>query len=129
MKKILLMLTVITMLLGCAAIKEQVTFPASDDVFMTTGDGDIQKPYEPVGQLLYYDQGFRLSMIPLIGLIPFKTVDPDVALKQEIYKEVKKMGGDAVINLRIDWQPAKNGFLGFLSTGGTIVVYGTVIKR
>lgn len=128
MKKILLMLSVIVLLFGCAAIKDQVTFPASDDVFMTTGDGDIQKPYEPVGQLFYYEEGYRIPA-PIIGLIPFKTVDPDVALKKEIYKEVKKMGGDAVINLRIDWQPAKNGYLGFMASGGRIVVYGTVIKR
>ena len=128
MKKILFIFVVVAFLAGCAAVKEKVTFPAADDVFMTTGDGDIQKPYTPVGQLLYYDQGYRIPA-PIIGLIPFKTVDPDVVLKQEIYKEVKKMGGDAVINISIDWMPAKDGILGFGANGGYIIVYGTVIKR
>lgn len=128
MRKILFIFIVVALLTGCAAVKEKVTFPAADDVFMTTGDGDIQKPYTPVGQLLYYDQGYRIPA-PIIGLIPFKTVDPDVVLKQEIYKEVKKMGGDAVINISIDWMPAKDGFLGFGANGGYIIVYGTVIKR
>ena len=128
MKKMILMLVGIGMLFGCAAIKEKVTFPAADDVYMTTGDGDIQKPYTPIGQLFYWDQGYRMPL-PLIGLIPFKDVDPDVALKQDIAKEVKKMGGDGVINLSIDWTPAKNGFLGFMAQGGSVAVYGTVIKR
>lgn len=128
MKKVLLMFAVITLLFGCAAIKEKITFPASDDVFMTTGDGDIQKPYTPIGQLFYWEEGFRIPGL-LIGLIPFKDIDPDVVLKQDIYKEVKRMGGDAVINLKINWHPAKNGFLGLGATGGSVAVYGTVIKR
>ena len=128
MKKILLMFAVVTLLFGCAAMKQKITFPASDDIYMTTGDGDIQKPYTPIGQLFYWDQGFRIPG-PLIGLIAFKDVDPDVALKQEIAQEVKRMGGDGLINLSINWQPAKNGFLGMFATGGSVAVYGTVIKR
>lgn len=128
MKKVLLMFAVITLLFGCAAIKEKVIFPAADDVFMTTGDGDIQKPYTPVGQLFYWEEGFRIPGL-LIGLIPFKDIDPDVTIKQDIAEEVKRMGGDAVINLRINWKPAKSGFLGMGAFGGSVAVYGTVIKR
>jgi hypothetical protein len=104
------------------------TFPAADEVFITTGDGDIQKPYTPVGQLIYYHKGFRIGFL-LLGYIPIKDIDPDMELKTEIYQRVREMGGDALINMSISFLPPKNGILGFGATGGSITVYGTVIKR
>lgn len=120
-------MTVCILVSSCAVMKK-VHFPAADDIFMTTGDGDIQKPYTPVGQLLFYKTGFRIPF-PLLGLIPLADVDPDLTLKQDIYREVREMGGDAVINLRIDWTPASSGVLGMFAHGGRIAVYGTVIRR
>lgn len=112
---------------GCAT-STQVTFPSSRSVFMTTGDGNIQKPYEPVGQLIYMKSGFRLPL-PILGLLPIADVDPDVALRKGITEKVRAMGGDAVINLHIDWKAPSGGFLGLFANGGSVVIYGTVIKR
>lgn len=112
---------------GCVT-SQQVAFPPSREVFMTTGDGDIQKPYEPVGQLMYHEEGFRLGF-PIIGLIPIADVDPEVALQKGISDKVRTMGGDSVINLRMDWTPPANGFIGIGAKGGAITIYGTVIKR
>ena len=106
----------------------KTSFPAPDDVFITSGDGDIQKPYTPVGQLIYYKAGFRIPL-PLLGLIPIADVDPDKELKTEVFTKIREMGGDALINMSINWQPPKNGILGMGASGGMVTVYGTVIKR
>lgn len=117
------------LLSGCAASHQsQVSFPDSDDLFVTTGDGDITKPYTPVGQLVHIANGYRLPL-PLIGLIPIQDVDPDLTLRQEIMEEARRMGGDGVINVQLDWQPPSNGFLGIGASGGHLIVYGTVIRR
>ncbi len=114
---------------GCATkYQSATTFPSPDELFVTTGDGDIQKPYTPVGQLIYMRQGFRIPL-PLLGMIPIADVDPDTELRRAIYQEVRRMGGDAVINLKIDWMPPNDGILGLFATGGHITVYGTVINR
>ena len=113
---------------GCAAKLNTLYFPPSKIVFFTSGDGDIQKPYTPVGQLFYYRAGFRIPF-PLLGLLPVNDVNPDTELTTIIAKEVKKMKGNAVINLKIDWSPPSNGFLGFMANGGHIVMSGTVIKQ
>jgi hypothetical protein len=97
-------------------------------MFVTTGDGDIQKPYTPIGQLIYGRTGWRIPL-PILGLIPVADVDPAVELRDGILAEVKRMGGDGVINLKLDWTPARGGLLGLGATGGNIVIYGTVIKR
>lgn len=106
----------------------KTTFPAPDDVFITSGDGDIQKPYTPVGQLIYMKTGWRIPL-PLLGLIPIDDVDPDTELKTEVFTKIREMGGDALINMLIHWQPPTNGILGLGASGGMITVYGTVIKR
>jgi hypothetical protein len=114
---------------GCAATLETVNFTSPDEIFMTTGDGNIQKPYTPIGALLYYNKGFRLNFIPLLGLIPIKTVYPSLIVKDIVKQEVRKLGGDGVINLQITWEPPSNGFLGIASSGGMLQMTGTVIKR
>ncbi len=126
--KILFLLILPVLFGSCTKIMSIATFPAADEVFITTGDGDIQKPYTPVGQLIYYHKGFRIGFL-LLGYIPIKDIDPDMELKTEIYQKVREMGGDALINMSINFLPPKNGILGFGATGGSITVYGTVIKR
>jgi len=114
---------------GCGIkYMEKVKFPSPDDLFITTGDGDIQKPYTPVGQMILVEKGWRIPL-PLFGLIPVDDVYPDSVLKEKVYDEVTRMGGDGVINLRISWTPPKNGFLGMFAEGGSLAMYGTVIKR
>ena len=126
--KILFILVLPVLLGSCTKYMSTATFPAADEVFITTGDGNIQKPYTPVGQLIYYHQGFRIPIL-LLGYIPIADIDPDMELKTEIYRQVRGMGGDALINMSISFIPPKSGFLGFGATGGRITVYGTVIKR
>lgn len=118
------------LLLNTAACtyRSAVTFPDPQDVFITSGDGDIQKPYTPVGELYFVDMGYRLGG-PLIGLIPIKDVDPDVVLRTKVYEEIRRMGGDALINMAIDWVPPTSGLLGIGAKGGYVAVRGTVIKR
>ncbi|RKX28653.1 MAG: hypothetical protein DRP47_03765 [Candidatus Zixiibacteriota bacterium] len=124
---IVTLLAVVGLMSGCAW-KSKIMFPAADEIFVTTGDGDITKPYTPVGQLIYIEQGFRIPFI-FLGMLPVHDVDPDMALKTKIYSEVRSMGGDALINMSIIWSPPSNGFLGMFANGGKITVYGTVIRR
>lgn len=105
-----------------------LTFPDPNDLFMTSGDGDIQKPYTPIGEIFYTERGWRIPL-PLWGLIRFHDVYPEQLVREKLESKVREMGGDSVINLRVDWSPPSSGFLGFLATGGSIVVTGTVIKR
>lgn len=131
-KKILIIFSFFAFLIlinGCGAIGISTNFPSPDDVFITTGDGDIQKPYTPIGQLIYVHQGYRINFLPLFGLIPVDDVDVDYELKTAIFKKVRSMGGDALINMKINWEPPSNGFLGLLANGGYLFVTGTVIKR
>jgi len=129
-KKLLTALTLCLLILtGCASTySDQVSFPPADDLFVTTGDGDITRPYTPVGQLIYLKKGYRLGL-PLIGLLSIDDVDPGVELRRGVLEEARRMGGDGVINVQLDWIPPSDGFLGFRASGGQIVVYGTVIRR
>ena len=68
---IVTLIAVIGLVSGCA-FKSKVMFPAADEIFVTTGDGDITKPYTPVGQLIYIETGFRLNFLPILGLIPIQ---------------------------------------------------------
>jgi hypothetical protein len=115
-------------LAGCSSMST-VNFPDPNKIFMTSGDGNIQKPYTPVGEIIYAQSGFRFGMVPLLGLIPWADVDPEVVIRQKVEAKVAEMGGDALINMEIDWKPPRNGFLGIGAAGGSIVVTGTVIKR
>jgi len=127
----LLFLLLLPVILGsCSKYVSMVTFPASDEMFITSGDGDIQKPYTPVGQLIFMKSGFRIPL-PLFGLIPIKDIDPDYELKTEVQQKIKQMGGDGMITMKIDFAPAKARwyFLGAMASGGRVTITGTVIKR
>jgi hypothetical protein len=127
----LVILLLIPFIMGsCSKFISQVGFPAADEMFITSGDGDIQKPYTPVGHLIYIRNGFRIPL-PLLGFIPFKDVDPDYELKTEVQQRIKQMGGDGLINMQITYKPAKVRWylLGALSSGGSVTIIGTVIKR
>jgi len=122
------LLSCLFLLAGCASLR-QVNFPPSEEVFITTGDGDITKPYKPVGHLIYTKRGFRLGFLPLIGLIPISDASAENAINEIIAKEARAMGGDAVINLDIKWTPPSDGILGLGANGGAVFIQGTVIKR
>ena len=130
MKKFLLLsfafFGIVFLMSSCSPYISKANFPDPDDIFITSGDGNIQKPYTPVGELIYMNEGFRIPL-PLFCMIPFGDVDPDMELKKGVYEEVRKMGGDALINMRISWEPPENYFL--FATGGSVVITGTVIKR
>lgn len=126
--KLLLLLFITVVFSGCEAYNEVATFPPADEVFITSGDGDIQKPYTPVGQLIYSRAGFRLGL-PILGLIPFNDVKPDKEIRENIVNEIKAKGGDGLINMDIVFEAPKNGFLGIGAKGGVLFVTGTIIKR
>ena len=129
-KILLLIIFPLILLTGCGAYRSAITFPSANDVFITTGDGDIQKPYTPVGELLVMKIGWRIP-IPILSLIPVDDAIPEGILQNEIVPKIKKMGGDGLINMTIDWRPPKGGILGFLGlgTGGQVFIRGTEIKR
>lgn len=97
-------------------------------MFITTGDGDITQPYEPLGQMTYVKSGFRIPL-PLLGFIPISDALAEDAINGVIAEKARALGGNAVINLQIDWNPPQNGFLGLGATGGTLTINGTVVKQ
>ncbi len=113
-------------LYGCS-YTSQIQFPGTQDLFVTTGDGDITKPYTPVGQIIYMETGYRIPL-PILGLIPISDVDPDVIIRTKVVRQAREMGGNAIINLKIDWEPPKEGVFGLGANGGRVIVYGTVIN-
>ncbi len=117
------------MLSSCGSVYNEVaTFPPADEIFMTSGDGDIQKPYTPIGQLIYSKIGWRIPA-PLLGLIPIADVDPEEELRETVIEEIKNKGGDGIINMRIVFESPKSGILGLFAKGGSVYVTGTIIKR
>jgi|GEM_PF-1819327 len=112
---------------GCATFKK-ISFPPKDEMFITTGDGDITKPYEPVGHLVYQKKGFRIPIF-LFGFIPISDALAEDAINAVIAEKARAMGGNVVINLKIEWDPPNDGILGLFADGGTLVITGTVIKQ
>lgn len=116
-------------LTSCGTLYNQsATFPPADEVFLTSGDGDIQKPYTPIGQLIYLKKGWRINL-PIFGLIPIADVDPEKEIRESIVKEIKLKGGDGLINMAITFEAPSSGILGFNAKGGMVFVTGTIIKR
>lgn len=113
---------------SCSAYQEVITFPPSNDVFITSGDGNIQKPYTPMAEFVYTNNGWRLPL-PILGLIPFKKLDPEMVLRKQVSTRIKEMGGDGMINMRIAFMKDNPGVLGFLAKPGYLYITGTVIKR
>jgi hypothetical protein len=115
---------------GCVTTQtDKLSYPSSDELYVTTGDGNFGE-YTPVGQIYFTKTGFRIPL-PILGLLPVADVDPSTAVRQEVKRRARRMGGDAVINLRVDWTPPETHWatLGTLSEGGQLIVYGNVIQR
>lgn len=108
----------------------RLSFPAPDDIFLTSGDGDIQKPYTPLGEVIHIESGTAVPF-PILALAS-KTVDPDVVLRTGFMEKVKALGGNGVINMYIDWRPPKKNLwrvlFGFVDPG-VVIIKGTVIRR
>lgn len=113
---------------GCS-YRSSIEFPPANDLFVTTGDGDIQKPYTPIGQIIYYKASPAIG-IPLFNLF-VPTTDPEVEMNTGFMRMVREMGADAVINTSLDWKPPSS-FLSRLlgwGHGGKVLIQGTAIKR
>lgn len=128
MKVLILFLFLLTF--GCSAYREVILFPPSDNVFITSGDGNIQKPYTPIGEFVYSDVGIRLPL-PILGLIPFKNLDPEVTLRTVVTQKIRESGGDGLINMKISFvRDNPSPFtLGMFSKPGYLYITGTIIKR
>ncbi len=112
---------------GCATF-QKIPFQKSDEIFITTGDGDAVKSYQPIGHLMYTAQGFRIPL-PLLGFIPISDAVAGNAINEIIAEKARAMGGDAVIKLEVQWDPPSDGLLGLGAKGGALTINGTVIKR
>lgn len=115
---------------GCGTIADSslVGFPAPQTCYITTGDGGDIENFATRGQLLYSREGFRIP-VPILGLISFADVEPEDELRNQICSIVREQEGDGLINLDIRWEAPSPGFLGFLATGGSISIEGTIINR
>ncbi len=112
---------------GCATL-QRIPFQKSEEIFITTGDGDAVKSYQPIGHLIYAKQGFRIPL-PLLGFIPISDAVAGDAINEIVAERARAMGGDAVIKLQIEWEPPSDGILGLGAKGGALTINGTVIKR
>ncbi|KLT66903.1 hypothetical protein [Pedobacter sp. BMA] len=127
--KTLLMICAISIFLtSCAPYQQLVTFPPAKDVFITSGDGNIQKPYTPIGEFVYAESGYKIGL-PLIGLLNIKSVDAEEVLRQRVTTKIKESGGDGLINMKLNYTPSTNGILGLLAKPSTLYITGTIIKR
>jgi hypothetical protein len=126
----LLLVVVASSLMSGCIHQSSVSFPDPADIFITSGDGDIQKPYTPVGEFLYVERGFRIPL-PLLAFLNVADTDPDLALRENVVREVRAMGGDALINMRMLWTPPRANVLALfgIASGGSIAITGTVIRR
>ena len=97
--------------------------------FITTGDGDIQKPYTPVGQVIYSKTG-NGGFLPLVKLF-LPIVDPETEINTVFLQMVRNMGGDGVINVSVNWIQPSSFFTRLIGFGhnGHVQIQGTVIKR
>ena len=102
---------------SCSALQQTITFPSAKEIFITSGDGNIQKPYTPLGEFLYADNGIKLFFIPI------KTINPEAILRKVITEKIKEAGGDGLINMRLNFIKGK-----FFSPD-QLFLTGTIIKR
>lgn len=127
-KLLTLLIVCCTFMIGCAPYQRTILFPPANEIFFTSGDGDIQKPYTPIGEYVYSVRGFRLPL-PIIGLIAFTRLDPERVLREKITPKIKEVGGDGMINMKILMVKDDPGFLGMFAKPGYIQVTGTIIRR
>ncbi|GEM_PF-2968073 len=107
MKKLLLFISLITVLTMSGCAWEAVSkVPAPSDMFMTTGDvkdGD----YEPLGMVSAIRANIKLSCL---GVFPplYPMMGPEIqdVLYKQLSVEAKKMGANAVINIKTTIVPA-----------------------
>jgi len=107
MKKLLILIPLIAMvaLSGCAW-EAVAKVPPPNDVFMTTGDMKDGN-YEPKGMV----SAMRIELaFSCLGVIPplYPMIGPQAqdVLYEQLAKEAKRMGANAVINIRTTVSPA-----------------------
>lgn len=127
-KNLLLVLLIAIGFNSCGPYQRTILFPPPSEIFYTSGDGDIQKPYTPIGEFVYSQRGFRLGL-PLFGLIPFTALDPEKIIRTKITPKIKEVGGNGLINMKITLVRDDPGFLGMFAKPGSIQVTGTIIRQ
>jgi hypothetical protein len=136
MKKITLGLLVFTFLFSrCASvITHTIDYPASDDLFVTTGDDpgtESVRPYIPKGQFIHVTQEAYVP-IPILGIfIKTGEANPQIVFDTEVIPKIKSMGGDALTSANVSYTPASPWFYGLfgMRTGAITIVIGQVDKR
>lgn len=105
MKKIVCALSVMFLVIGCASVQKAML---PDDVFIT--NGDIEEPYTPIAAIQVAKIGFKF----INDLVP-ATLDD--SLSKMLAEEARKVGADAVINVKFCSTPFPGMiFMGFTAT-------------
>lgn len=133
MKRVLALSGIMIFLLssGCTGVYK-VEFPPADKLFITSGDdpgSESPKPYTPKGNLTVVNKCGMIP-IPLFSVIPVKRATPDDTFNELVIPEIKKMGGDALINARVEYISESWLLRIFLPwCFEQTIVSGTVVKR
>jgi hypothetical protein len=110
-----------------------IPYPNPEELYVTLGDGNIERPYQPLGEIVVKKRGLGFFGIPIIK------PDLERVIKETLLTKAKDMGGDGVINLcvadlgvtpiyQMHLLAAALILPGFVSFPKAEVV-GTVIKR
>jgi hypothetical protein len=120
---------------GCAINRtHRIEFPPADDLFVTCGDdpgSESNKPYVPKGQFIHVTQEHYLP-IPLLGMfVRIGKAEPQHVFDKYIIPRVREMGGDALINAKVNYTPPTSIIWGLfgLRSGGTTVITGQAVKK
>lgn len=130
----LLLCLAVSMMFGCS-VTHKVAYPPADDLYITMGDdpgSESQKPYTPKGTFIHVSNQSCIPF-PVLGLIPLGNAEPQHVFENEVYPQVREMGGDALTSARIEHVPPAGFFsrllgIGCLASSHTIVT-GQVVKR
>jgi hypothetical protein len=79
---------------GCTQI-DMTRYPDPNELFVTTGDGNIQKPYTPIGLVAVKKQGFYMFGQAIIA------ADLEAAINDRMLEKAREMGGDGVIEVTL----------------------------
>ncbi len=116
---------------GCAGVYK-VEYPPANKLFITSGDdpgSESKKSYTPKGNIVVVNKCGMIP-IPLFSAIPVKRATPDDTFNEMVIPEIRKMGGDALINAKVEYISESWLLRIFIPwCWEQTIVSGTVVKR
>jgi hypothetical protein len=120
---------------GCTtSVTHKVQYPQSSDLFVTMGDdpgSESAKPYIPKGTFIHVETDAFLP-VPVLGMFAkIGESNPQYVFDNIIIPEVRKMGGDALTDAKVQYTPPGSVLSGLfgMRNGGVLVVTGQAVKR